>query len=468
MSSPDWVQDSVFYQIFPDRFANGDPSNDPINVQEWGSQPTKWGFQGGDLRGILDNLDYLIDLQVNAIYLNPIFRSTSNHRYNTTDYFEIDPRLGDLGDFQELIQECHRRGIRVVLDGVFNHTGRGFFAFNDVLEKGEDSEYCDWYHLNHFPVRAYGRGKAGDFKAWWGIRSLPKLNIGTEEVREFIFRVVRHWMQQGIDGWRLDVPNEIDSDPFWAEFRRVVERVNPDAYLLGEIWTMSHRWVGPEHFDGVMHYPLRKAVLGFLSSRAPDPELLARSMETIYNFYPPEYRNLQYLPLSSHDTRRVWTVLNGDLELVKSAFSLIMTYPGAPAVYYGDEIGLPGGKDPDSRRAFPWDRSAWNHELREHVARLIELRRSSSALRRGTFRSVGHDKHAGWVAFERSLGDETWLIAISTAEQRQRVEIPSQDIPAVPGALHFPLEGRTERLGGSIEIMLDPMDVRIARLGDPA
>lgn len=464
MTTPDWVQDAVFYQIFPDRFANGDPSNDPPNAQEWGSPPTRWGFQGGDLKGIVDNLDYLIDLGVNALYLNPIFLATSNHRYNTTDYFEIDPRLGSLVDFQRLLESCHREGIRVILDGVFNHTGRGFFAFNDVLENGENSPYRDWYHLSKFPVNAYGRGRAKDFKAWWGIRSLPKLNVETQAVREFIFRVARYWLEQGIDGWRLDVPNEIDDDEFWAEFREQVKDVNPEAYLLGEIWELDRRWVGPNHFDGVMHYPLRKAILGLLSSRAPNIELFSRNLKKLYSYYPPDFRNLQYLPLGSHDTRRVWTVLKGDVARVKIAFSLLMTYPGAPTIYYGDEIGLPGGKDPDSRRAFPWDQSEWNQELRQHVASLVDLRRNSPALRRGNFNVAACDPEAGWTLIQRRLGDELWYVALNMADGAHSVRLPEVDLPAQLSVLDFPLEDRKEPMPNAPEFEVQPKSVRIARL----
>jgi glycosidase len=158
MTVPYWVQDAVFYQIFPDRFANGDPSNDPPNVKAWGSPPTIWDFQGGDLRGVIQRLDYLLDLGVNAIYLNPIFQATSTHRYNTSDYFQIDPKLGTLADFRALLDAAHRNGMRVIIDGVFNHCGRGFFAFADLLENGEHSPYKDWFHVKKFPLDAYGHG----------------------------------------------------------------------------------------------------------------------------------------------------------------------------------------------------------------------------------------------------------------------------------------------------------------------
>ncbi|MBI4769613.1 MAG: alpha-amylase, partial [Chloroflexi bacterium] len=208
MSVPSWVQDSIFYQIFPDRFANGDPDLDPPNVQPWGAPPTTSGFQGGDLAGVLHRLDYLLDLGVNAIYLNPIFHATSNHRYNATDYFSIDPRLGALADFRRLLERAHANGIRIILDGVFNHCGRGHFAFNDLLENGADSPYKDWFHVRHFPPHAYGHGDALDYEGWWNHKSLPRFNTATPAVRRHLLSVARYWIDQGIDGWRLDVPNE--------------------------------------------------------------------------------------------------------------------------------------------------------------------------------------------------------------------------------------------------------------------
>ncbi len=366
MGEPEWVKNAIFYQIFPDRFFNGDEANDPENVQPWGSTPNLWCFQGGDLEGITQKLDYLLDLGINAIYLNPIFLSSSSHRYNTVDYYSIDPKLGSLSSFHRLIDTSHAKGIKIILDGVFNHTGRGFFAFNDILENGINSPYKNWYHIHHFPVNAYGKGDAVDYYGWWNYKSLPKLNTGHPAVREFIYGVAEHWIKLGIDGWRLDVPNEIDDDSFWEEFRDRVRKINPQAYLLGEIWDADPRWVNDTHFDGLMNYPLKVGIFDFLTQKISGEEL-RRKINTITSIYPKQNLFFMFNLLGSHDTERIFTVLKEDEALVKLAYFIIFTFLGAPAIYYGDEVGLTGEKDPLNRKAFPWDKKVWHIELRSWI-----------------------------------------------------------------------------------------------------
>jgi len=292
MPVPDWVPDAIFYQIFPDRFYNGDPTNDPPNLQPWGAAPTYQDFQGGDLRGIIQKFDYLIDLGITALYLNPIFTATSNHRYNTHDYYTIDPTLGTMEDFRALLEIAHKNKIRVILDGVFNHCGRGFFAFNDILENGPHSRYVDWFHIHDYPIEAYSDGESTSYAAWEGYKDLPKFNTGNSEVRQYIMDVARYWIEQGIDGWRLDAPDEIDDDSFWGEFRQVVKTANPDAYTMGEILEVNPRWVGDSHFDGLMHYPLRWAILSLISEEMSVSDFIAhqeRYISTCRSPIPDQY-----------------------------------------------------------------------------------------------------------------------------------------------------------------------------------
>ncbi len=258
--TPEWVRDAVFYQIFPDRFAHSLSVSKPSGLAEWGSQPTAHGYQGGDLVGVVEKLDYLQDLGVNAVYFTPIFQSASNHRYHTHDYEKVDPMLGGNAALRRLVDEAHRRGMRVVLDGVFNHASRGFFPFHDILENGQDSAYLDWFNVHSHPLYAYDPDKSHGYASWAGLPALPKFNIQCPAVREFLWGIGRQWVEFGIDGWRLDVPAEIEDDDFWREFRRRVKGVNPDAYIVGEVWVDSRHWLKGDMWDAVMNYLFTRAV----------------------------------------------------------------------------------------------------------------------------------------------------------------------------------------------------------------
>jgi cyclomaltodextrinase / maltogenic alpha-amylase / neopullulanase len=456
MSTPYWVQDAIFYQIFPDRFANGDTSNDPPNVQKWGTPPTIWGFQGGDLRGILQHIDYLLDLGVNALYLNPIFLSSSNHRYNTSDYLQIDPHLGTLSDFHALVDAVHKNNMRIILDGVFNHCGRGFFAFSDVLENSERSAYKDWFYIKQFPLDAYdGGGDARNYLGWWNHKSLPKLNIGNPAVREYILKVARYWIDQGADGWRLDVPNEIDDDDFWAEFRDVVKSANRDAYLVGEIWDINPRWANNTHFDGLMNYPVKDSLAAFLQGHDNAVQFGDR-IDAVQRAYPRENLFAMYVPLDSHDTERFKTLIGRDTKKLKLAFLFQMAFPGAPAVYYGDEIGMEGEKDPDSRRAFPWRESNWDQGLHQWVRLLISLRKRTPCLRRGEYvRLLSED---GVFAFGRILGEQNVLVALNASGQERKVQVPCAALGWKDGrVLQSLIDGhKFDVIGKNLSIHLSP------------
>ncbi|HSR48457.1 MAG TPA: glycoside hydrolase family 13 protein [Anaerolineales bacterium] len=460
MAPPGWVRDAIFYQIFPDRFANGDPSNDPPQVQPWGAPPTTRDFQGGDLQGIHDHLDYLSDLGVDAIYLNPIFQAGSNHRYNASDYLRVDDRLGSLEDFRRLLRGAHDRGIRVVLDGVFNHSGRGFFAFQDLLDHGEASPCGHWYHVRSFPLDAFGEnGKARNYEAWWGMRNLPKFNTEDPEVRAYLLKVARYWVEQGIDGWRLDVPNEIPDLAFWGEVRDVVTNANPEAVLLGEIWSVSPAWVGPGVFDGLMNYPLRQSLLELAVERTLSPQGFADQVQAQYDAYPEAFRGTHYNLLGSHDTPRVATLAARDGRTVRLLNALLFALPGAPSVYYGDEIGLEGGKDPDCRRAFEWDRSRWDADLRDFIKSLIRLRRSRVELRRGDLRFLPAAGDGSVLAFVRNSGAGTFLLAANMGEGVSSAQL---DVSGIGWAGHREvvdsLTGRTTPIAdGKLDFELAPL-----------
>ncbi|PNY82266.1 glycoside hydrolase family 13 protein [Deinococcus koreensis] len=434
--TPDWVQDAVFYQIFPDRFARSGRVTG-LSLQAWGDTPTINGYMGGDLWGVAEKLDHIASLGVNAIYFCPVFQSASNHRYHTHDYTQVDPMLGGNEALRWLIDQAHARGIRVVLDGVFNHSSRGFFQFNDLLEQGEGSAYRDWFHVDAWPLHPYQDDRPANYAAWWGNRALPKFNTANPAVREFLWSVAEHWMRFGIDGWRLDVPNEIDDDSFWQEFRRRVKAINPEAYIVGEIWGDAHRWLQGDQFDAVMNYHFTRPCLAFFGAHTLDHPMnersgtgrvepmdaaaFARRMTEVNRMYHPDIVRAQLNLLDSHDTARYLTAVGGDSGAYRLALTFLMTSVGAPCIYYGDEIGLSGGPDPDCRRAFPWNEADWDGQTLALTRTLTAARHATPALRRGEFR-VLHAQGEGLV-YLREHDSGTALVAFNTARSCARLPL---------------------------------------------
>ncbi len=432
VQTPEWVKDAIFYQIFPDRFARSDQVPKATHLQPWGAPPTPHAYQGGDLLGVVEHLDYLADLGIDAIYFNPIFQSGSNHRYHTHDYFQVDPMLGGNAALRKLLDAAHARGIRVVLDGVFNHASRGFFQFHDILENGAESAYLDWFTVEEWPLHPYG-SKQHNYRAWWGNPALPKFNTDTPAVRRFILDVARYWVEFGIDGWRLDVPAEIDDDAFWREFRQVVKAANPEAYIVGEIWHDAERWLQGDQYDAVMNYGVSRAALGFFAQETFDRQqrpggfrlaplgarAFANEIERLMGLYDWQITQAQFNLLDSHDTARFIHQAGGDWDALRLSLLLLMTLPGAPCIYYGTEIGMEGGADPDCRRAFPWHKpGSWNRELFAFTQRAIALRRELPALRRGKIATLyAHDQVYAFA--RRSATDAAVVIFNAGPEVRE-------------------------------------------------
>jgi neopullulanase len=489
IDTPEWVRDAVFYQIFPDRFASSPRVRKPGPMEPWDAAPTNFGFKGGDLVGVAEHLPYLADLGVTALYLTPVFSSASNHRYHTYDYLEVDPLLGGNGALRELLDAAHARGMRVVLDGVFNHTGRGFWAFHHVLENGAGSPYRDWFHFapsaldGRRPFRPYPwptdphdavddphvgmhDDERGDeslrrlgYRAWWGLPALPKLNTSNPAVREHIFEVAEHWLRFGIDGWRLDVPTEIRDEAFWQEFRRRCRAVNPEAYIVGEIWHECPEWLAGDRFDAVMNYPLAQAILGYAAQGHLDEHVVRRhheygrtvrrrdgaafgaELERLMRLYDRRVTEVQLNLLDSHDSPRFRTMAGGDGDAYHLAVLLQATLPGAPCTYYGDEVGVEGDHDPDCRRSFPWDESRWDRDALAWTRAAFAARRALPALRRGDFRVAGVDGDALVFVRGATAGGGAVLVAVNAGEGPARVEalVPElagsavEDLP-LPGA----------------------------------
>lgn len=451
-TTPEWVKHAVFYQIFPERFANGEPATDPENVQPWGTAPTNSNFMGGDLRGIIERLDYLAALGVNALYLNPIFQSTSNHKYNTTDYLRIDPHFGTLASFQELIASAHQRGIRVILDGVFNHCGRGFFAFNDILENESASPYLNWFRVSALPLHAYDMSRPANYLSWWDYRSLPKFNTDHLPVRRFLLRVAQYWIEQGADGWRLDVPNEIADHEFWREFRRVVKGANPDAYIVGEIWQDATPWLDGTQFDAVMNYLFRDLCRDFFAHAALTVDKFAAAIDDLLKRYPLEATLVQLNLFGSHDTARFLTEAGGDVRRLFPAVLFQMTFPGAPCIYYGDEVGMSGAGDPHCRGCFPWDSTTWNHKLYDWFKRCIAIRHAHPALRTGQFRTLFARADLPIYAFARWDEQECLIVALNLRDRSRTLDLPLDGVPLAGGVMRDLLTEETYDVrGGRVE-----------------
>jgi glycosidase len=438
--TPDWVKHAVFYQIFPDRFAMGKLTSPlslaPIPLEAWDAEPTLQGYKGGNLWGVIDKLDYLQRLGVTAIYFTPIFQSTSNHRYHTHDYYQVDPLLGGNEAFFRLLHTAHARGMKVLLDGVFNHVGRGFFFFNDIVENGPHSPWLDWFKIGGWPISPYDGSQLANYDGWFGNRELPEFNHANPAVREYIMRVAEYWIRMGIDGWRLDVPFCIDEPGFWEEFRERVKAINPEAYIVGEVWTGTRKWLDGTKFDGVLNYIFAGATIAFTGGDRVDPKLVehldyephpsidaltyAEKIQLLLHAHPWEIQLTQLNILASHDTARLLTMTHGDKDTVKLATLLLLTYPGAPSLYYGDEVGLPGGLDPDSRRSFPAEEQ-WDQELLDFHKGLIALRHARMSLRIGEYRYLGSEDKT--YVFARIYEGDVLIVAVNAADTFGKIDL---------------------------------------------
>ena len=470
--TPDWVKHAVFYQIFPDRFARSQQRKPVpgVRFKPWGSPPVEQGFQGGDLFGVAERLDYVQDLGITALYLNPIFASAANHRYHTFDYFNVDPLLGGNEGLRHLLDEAHDRGMRVVLDGVFNHASRGFWPFHHILENGGDSPYIDWFIINDWPLRPYQNGpdKPPNYAAWWGLPALPKLNTANKEVQQYIFDIATYWVEFGIDGWRLDVPMEIDDDAFWRHFRYVVKRANPEAYICGEIWEDAQRWLQGDQYDAVMNYIFSWSTMSFAGARTlrsdykrehlslepRDATQFAESIDYMYGLYDWEINHVQLNLLDSHDTARALWIMGEDVEALQLCVLFQMTMPGAPCIYYGDEIGMSSGDDPHCREAFPWhDLDKWNYTLLDYYKNLAAIRHEYEVLRTGSFERLYANEEV--YVFKRELNGMQAVIAVNTGHEQTRVTINLPTNAAGSYSAIWPKKGEIYEKNEANELVLE-------------
>lgn len=380
--APQWVRNTVWYQIFPERFANGDPELNPEGTKTWDStvHPGRQDFYGGDLQGVLDHLDHLVDLGVNGIYFNPIFKAPSNHKYDTEDYFEIDPHFGDKKLFKKLVDEAHKRGIKVMLDAVFNHIGDQSPQWQDVIKNGKDSKYADWFHINKFPVSYtptdnFEFSNDATYETFDYTPHMPKLNTANPEVQEYLLSIATYWIKEfDIDAWRLDVANEIDHH-FWRRFHDATTALKPDFYILGEIWHTSQPWLQGDQFTGVMNYAYTEAIKEHFLTHEIDALEMKNKLNQQLMLYNDQADSMMFNVLDSHDTARIKTLAHDDMELVKQIFAFTFVQPGTPSIYYGTEYGMTGENDPDDRKPMVWDENLQDHDMYQFMQHLINVRK---------------------------------------------------------------------------------------------
>ena len=494
--TPAWFGQGVTYQIFPDRFrrtsvpdvggmvgrrwVHDNWSDQPVFLPDEQGQITNRDFFGGSLAGITEKLDYLKSLSVSTIYLNPIFEADSNHRYNTADYHAIDPMLGSEEDFRTLCREAHARDIRIILDGVFNHTGSNSRYFNAEgfypepgAAQSTESPYFSWYSFHPWPT---------DYDAWWGVHTLPAVNEEQPDYRRFIISdkdsVVRHWLRDGADGWRLDVADELPDD-FITAIRDAIQAEKPNGYLLGEVWedgsnkiaySRRRRYLLGRETHGLMNYPFRTALLAWLGGG--DAAAFRDDMETIRENYPPAafYGAMNFL--GTHDTPRILTLLGVErtpedkgqraayrlspTELARGqkklrlAAMLLYSFPGSPTLYYGDEAGMQGFEDPLNRGTFPW--GSEDGSLLAFFRRLGQLRAERISMQCGIIRYL-HAQGGGLVV-ERLHGTERTVTALNAGDTPLELTLPWDGrlcIDAVTGQQFL-------SQNGTVRLTLPPLD----------
>lgn len=419
---PNWVEKSVIYQIFPDRFA---AAKEHKGVSPWNTEP-RWDTRlGGDIAGVLSKSTYLKDLGIGAIYFNPVFISPSIHRYEATDYRSIDPLFGTNDEFATMVKSLNQKGIRTIIDLAVNHSAVDFFAFADVIKNGEKSKYRDWYFIHSYPVKVQGNP---NYDAWFGFPSMPKLNCKNPEVQKYLLDSIAFWHKLApIAGWRLDVPNEVDSS-FWRAFRPLVKKTNPQAWIVGEIWGNGSPWLQGDQFDSVMNYPFRDAVVRFVAEGSIKPSEFIHRLEVIQAMYPPQVnRNLMNL-ISSHDVPRFLTVCKGNRDLSKLAATIQFTWLGTPSIYYGDELGMEGDRDPQNRRGMRWDLADDGNDILSHYKMLIQLRNMSPALQSGDVKVLHCSDEDKFLCYSRIEGKDAAIVAVNRSDKEisKRLTIPDE------------------------------------------
>lgn len=408
---PEWFRNAVVYNIFPDSFAN-EKENLKIQSREILTESGNRSKNrlGGTIRGILWNLDYIQEMGFNCIYLNPVFAAGEYHKYDIWDYYHVDPCLGTDEDFGCLADEVHRRGMHLIIDGVFNHCSWHFFAFEDVVQKGEKSIYKDWFYELEFPVVCPLDDEIPSYACFAYEKKMPKLNTANKEVQQYFAEVSRYWIEKyHIDGWRLDVANEVSKE-FWRFFRQTAREINPDIVLIGEVWENARVWLQGDMFDSVMNYEFRGLCRDFFALGKTDADTFASSMGKMYFRYPDNVSGCQLNLLDSHDVPRFLSLCGGDLRKWKLAFLVLAFYPGIPSLFYGDEKGIEGIREFAYRSPMKWEEG---DETAAFVKEVLQIRKKfiKSSMKARLYVS---ENHANLLILERSGENEAVEIRMNT------------------------------------------------------
>ena len=420
-ATPKWVNQTIWYQIFPDRFCNGNTANDPADVKPWreSGSVSNSEFFGGDFKGITNKLDYLNDLGINGIYLTPINESPSVHKYDTTDYTKLDPSFGTEEEFCDLVKRAHEKGIRVMLDGVFNHSGSEFAPWKDVNEKGPESEYFDWFLINEWPFDEKGCAAKAQYYTFAFFDNMPKLNTNNPKVRDYLIEVCENWVRRyDVDAIRLDVANEV-SHEFCKELRQRLKAIKPDIYILGEIWHNAMPWLRGDEFDAVMNYPLGESIKDFWIDKSLDKKDFEHTINRCYTSYMQQTNDVLFNLLDSHDTARLRFEVNS-LDEFYQQLAVLFTMPGSPCIFYGTEVALEGDHDPDCRRCMPWN-TIESGEFDDRISiikELIHIRKEEPLLRSRNFHFPDRIKESRVIEFTKVGWVDNYVEVIINCEDK--------------------------------------------------
>lgn len=410
-----WMKEAVFYQIFVDRFCKGnEQKNQSYITMNWGEKPTPTNFAGGDLQGILAKLDYLSDLGINAIYLSPIFTSPSNHKYDIIDYYTIDEQFGSKKDLKQLIEVAHQKGMRVILDAVFNHCSYRSKEFMDVIRKGKESKYYSWFLIQgDFPDI-----KEQNYESFAACYYMPKWNTSNPEVQKHLIQIGLYWVREfDIDGWRLDVSDEV-SHQFWRQFRLAIKQQKVDCVLIGENWHDAYPYLMGDQYDSIMNYAFTKACLDFFAFNRYSAQDMAEQLNHILMRNVSQVNQMNLNLLDSHDVHRIFTQVGCSKEKLLAALALMFMFPGVPCLYYGTEICMEGGYDPDSRRTFDWNMEHWDLQIMAKIKELIALKKEK-IVQEGEVRIFFK---GAILVIERKYNDTCLIVELNLSNQEQNLD----------------------------------------------